>query len=160
VYPTAIGELAANSRLCPFPGKWITGLGFLAIPRAALLALADDSPAFEWRAGQMAWAFCESKVHYLGDGEQQRTMWIGEDYCLCLRLGGVDLLPIAVGHLKTVPLTADEETLRRIREGEPVGGDDALPVPFRVTTGSGSGLTVEQPERQKHGQGTVDQIDH
>jgi hypothetical protein len=64
----------------------------------------------------------------------------------------VDLLPIAVGHLKMVPLYADDETVRKVRDGEPLGMRGAERVPFRVSTGEGAGLTVQQPERQDDGQ--------
>lgn len=155
-YPTAVAEIAANSRLCPVPGKWLTGLGFFAIPRAALFALADASPAFDWRPGINLWEFTTSSLHELCHLGAPEMYWIGEDYWLCIRLGGVDLLPISVGHLKMVPLECDEHTLQRIAAGQPLEqrgpGERA---PFRVTTGEGSGLAVQQPERQANGQGDI-----
>jgi hypothetical protein len=149
IYATAIGELAASTQWSPFPDKWLTGLGFFAIPRAALLALADNSPAFQWR-GQTLWQFTQSSLHIFGV-DMNEPRWIGEDYWLCVRFGGVDLLPLAIGHLKQIPLYPDEETVRRVREGEPLQLGGVHGAPFRVMTSSGSErLTVEQkPERQK-----------
>lgn len=143
IYPTAIGELAASSALCPFPERWITGLGFFAIPRAALLQLADESPSFAWTEGRTLWEFTNSALHEL----RGQPVWLGEDYWLCIRLGGVDLLPIAVGHLKTIPLYADDETIRMIAERVPLVGPGGKPAPFRVSTGEGAGLTVQQEKR-------------
>lgn len=135
VYPTAAAEIAASTRWAP-PGKWFVGLGFLAIPRALIERLAAESPYFE-RRGRRIYEFTNSALHEV-DGELR---WYGEDYWLCKRLGGVDLLPIAIGHLKMIPLTVDEETLRKVREGIPLTGE---PTPFRVTTGAGGGYAVKQ----------------
>jgi hypothetical protein len=156
IYPTAVGEIAANSRLCPVRGKWLTGLGFFAIPRAALFALADASPAFDWRPGINLWEFTTSSLHELCHlDDQPEPYWLGEDYWLCIRLGGVDLLPISVGHLKLVPLECDEYTLQRVAAGESLEMHGGERVPFRVTTGQGSGLAVQQPERRTNGQGDI-----
>jgi hypothetical protein len=151
IYPTAVGEIAATSALCPFPGRWLAGLGFFAIPRDALLKLADESPSWEWRDGKTLWEFTNSALHEIGE----RRLWVGEDYWLSYRLGGVDLLPIAVGHLKMIPLYADDETVRRVRDGVRLGRPGAERVPFRVSTGEGAGLTVQQPERPNDGQGDI-----
>jgi hypothetical protein len=139
VYPTAISEMAASRQWAP-PGKWLAGLGFLAIPRENLLELARRSPSFVWRDNRTLYEFTNSALH-LVDGQHR---WYGEDYWLCHRLGGVNLLPIAVGHLKTVPLTAGDETLAKVRDGLPLDGTG--PRPFQVSTDQGSGLSVLQPE--------------
>lgn len=142
VYSTAISEIAATTRWAP-EGKWLAGLGFLAIPRQALLELAELSPSFEMR-GHKIWEFTRSALHVV-DGHSR---WYGEDYWLCARLGGVDVLPIAVGHLKTVPLVPDEETLRRVRERLPFEAAGARGLPFLVRTGQGTGLSVDQKTRE------------
>lgn len=143
VYPTAVSEIAARSDWAP-PGKWLAGLGFLAIPAAALSALAKASPEFRWREGETLWEFTQSALHEV-DGHAR---WYGEDYWLCHRLGGVDLLPIDVGHLKTIPLVVDEATLRKIRDGVPLRAAGSPALPFQVKTGQGTGLSVEQETRE------------
>lgn len=137
VYPTAIGGMAASTQFSPIPGRWVAGLGFFAIPRALLFKLAEDSTRFLWR-GKELYEFTNSAVH---DG-----LWIGEDYWLSIRLGGVELLPIAVGHLKMIPLFADRTTLEKIA-AKWVGGhaiDDGLEIagPFQATTSEGGGVVV------------------
>lgn len=147
VYSTAIGEIAASSELSPTPGKWLAGFGFLAIPRAVLIAMAERSPRFKWKNDQELYCFTDSALHQLHDGV---TRWVGEDYWFCYQLGGVDLLPIDVGHLKTIPLYASEETLKAIAAGTPL--ETGEPAPYRVETAQGAGTTVKQePRRGRRG---------
>lgn len=143
VYSTAIGEIAASSSLSPTPGKWLTGFGFLGVPRAVLFALAERVPKFKWKNGEELYCFTDSALHELHDGV---TRWIGEDYWFCYQLGGIDLLPIDVGHLKTVPLFASEETLQAIAAGTPL--DTGEPAPYRVETAQGAALSVKQEPRR------------
>jgi len=141
VYSTSIGEVAANSELSPTAGKWLAGFGFLAVPRAALFAMAERVPKFQWKNGQDLYCFTDSALHEI----QGVTRWVGEDYWFCYQLGGVDLLPIAVGHLKTIPLFASDETLQKIAAGTPL--DVGEPEPFRVETAPGEGVNVKQERR-------------
>lgn len=106
MYATTEGRLAAGK--LPGMDRWLTGLGLLAIPAAALLALEADSPPFPLSNGIFK-AFTSSSCH---DGK-----WFSEDFELCLRLGGVHLLPMAVGHLKTIPIYPDDTTVEKIRAG-------------------------------------------
>lgn len=109
MYATTKGTLAA-SRLAPVPGqrqRWLAGLGLLAIPLPLLLDVEARSTVFELDDGphtEFTWSACD-------DGK-----WYSEDYLLCRRLGGVYLLPVGVGHLKTVPLYPDQQTIDAIRD--------------------------------------------
>lgn len=113
-YATLQGTLAAS----PIDdGKfarqlWKTGLGLIAVPASLLLALEKRLPKFELLSGTYS-AFTSSGI---GDD----GAWWSEDFTLCARLGGVNLLPIAVGHLKTIPIYPDEETIQAIRNGVPL----------------------------------------
>jgi hypothetical protein len=118
VYPTAEGDLTAM-RWRPF--KFLCGLGFAAIPTTALRHLADNlRPVMYGDKDELIWPFCESRAHYsLG-------RWLAEDYDLSAKLGGFRLLPIAVGHIKPVPLVAVQEDVDRIcdwaQQVDPDGG--------------------------------------
>jgi hypothetical protein len=105
MYATTAGALAA----CRLDnGQWMTGLGLLAIPADLLLALRGRSQPFEFFE-ETRYAFTSSGAcggHYLS-----------EDFMLCKNLGGVDLLPIPVGHMKQAALYPDDETVAAIREG-------------------------------------------
>ena len=88
------------------PGRWLVGLGCLAIPRDLLLRLEQESEPFKLRGQELrefTWSAAEK-------GE-----WWSEDYRLCSRLGGVRLLPIAVGHKKPYLLWPDDSTLVEVR---------------------------------------------
>lgn len=90
-------------------GTWLVGLGCLAIPRAALLALEVSSESFEEKGevfSAFTWAGAEA------------GRWVGEDFRLCQRLGGVHLLPLVAGHVKKAVLWVDDETLRQIGEAQ------------------------------------------
>jgi len=108
-YIMSDGRLAGH----PHKDRWITGLGFLAIPRRQLLDLAEMSERFSDAHESDLIEFTSSGVQ-LVEGKRK---WLGEDYTLCLRLGGVDLVPIAVTHIKAVPLTPHmgrlDESLRQ-----------------------------------------------
>lgn len=91
------------------PMLWRTGLGCLAIPVAALLELERASESFEMRGkvySEFTWTGAEA-------GE-----WVAEDFRLCMQLGGVQLLPVAVGHIKKWPIWPDDDTLARIAQGD------------------------------------------
>jgi hypothetical protein len=101
------GRLAAR-----FVGpKWETGLGFLGIPAAKILSLSEDSPLFVGTAdGGLVHEFTRSGVVESDKGR----IWEPEDFHLCRRLGGVDLLDLRIAHLKTVPLSPNPEMLRAL----------------------------------------------
>lgn len=85
-------------------GRWLTGLACMAIPRARLDALAAElEPVGTIRP------WCLTGAHPEIPGE-----WVGEDLWFCLRFGGALLAPVAIGHLKFMPLVPDEDTLARI----------------------------------------------
>ncbi len=91
-YIMAGGQLVAKRK----NGKWFTGLGFLAIPAMLLMELAESSETFHCPIDELNGLdiikFTESRI--------VKREWQGEDYVLCERLGGVDLIPVGVGHLK------------------------------------------------------------
>lgn len=102
IYATQSRTIAAEPRA---DGLWMTGCGALAIPSRALLALEQRSPSFEMR-GKAYTAFTSTGA--------ENGRWMGEDFRLCANLGGVRLLPVAVGHVKPTPLWPDDETLARM----------------------------------------------
>lgn len=106
VYVDRDGRLLAEEQ----SWGWRTGLGFLAIPRKCLLEIAEKSPEQEPEDHiPRKWVFCNSGIY---DGE-----WIGEDYHLCKRLGGVELSNIAVGHLKPQVMYPSKEAIEGLFNG-------------------------------------------
>jgi len=96
------GRMAAHH-----DGKmWQVGLGFVAIPRQLLLDLYVTSRRFTGANGDPVREFTRSGVEGEWKGE-----WKGEDFWLTRRMGGVDLLPIGVGHIKPLVLYPQPETL-------------------------------------------------
>jgi len=87
--------------------RWRCGLGFLAIPATEIKRLSSKSLPYAGADGASTLEFTRSGV-IERDG---RRVWLPEDYCLSERLGGVDLLPIAVGHVKSVVLSPNESKL-------------------------------------------------
>lgn len=92
----------------PISGRWLAGLGCLAIPKELLFKLEQQSESVEL-LGKVYSAFT-----WCGP---EKGVWVAEDYRLSMRLGGVRMLPVAVGHLKPWPLFPDEETIEKIRAG-------------------------------------------
>ncbi|HLO20159.1 MAG TPA: hypothetical protein VK192_06665 [Sphingomicrobium sp.] len=95
-YTTATGTISHSPAPQLGKGLWFAGLGMIAIPRAAILRVRDESPTFKVGTRIGVRAFTEARMI---DGE-----WSSEDYTLSRRLGGVVLLPIAAGHLKVQSL--------------------------------------------------------
>lgn len=89
------------------PGAWLVGLGCVAIPRTVLLDLESKAEKFRFMDRELT-AFTWSGPQ---DGE-----WVSEDYRLSMNLGGVHLMPVAVGHIKKGSIWPDEATLRNIAE--------------------------------------------
>lgn len=120
------GTLAALKSTGVQPQHWVTGLGLLAIPSCVVLELEEHLPKFLFpdladpaRPEIQNTQFTQSGAV---DGK-----WWSEDYTLCKNLGGVHLLPIPVGHLKTIPIFPDAETVRKIRDGERFDDEAAPP---------------------------------
>jgi hypothetical protein len=90
-------------------GLWVVGLGCVAIPVPLLLELENKSESFEMN-GKVYSAFTWSAPEH---GE-----WLTEDYRLSQRLGGVHLMPLAVGHIKKGSIWPDDETLEKIGKFE------------------------------------------
>lgn len=88
--------------------QWLTGLGFFAIPRAALLALEAASERVHG-ATESCVAFCWSGP--------RNGYWEGEDYCLSRRLAA-QLLNLPVGHIKKVAQYPSRESLEQLLAGE------------------------------------------
>jgi len=85
-------------------GRYMGGLGFLAIPVATLVSLATRAPVYVADDGQEFWEFTSTGAELCDDGKRR---WRGEDYRLTRALGGADLLPVAVGHLKSKVVLPD-----------------------------------------------------
>ncbi len=101
--------MSQTGELCAVPlsnGRWATGLGLLAVPAALLERLALFSESFAYQ-GDTNWGFTESKC-------QGGRYW-SEDFTLCKRLGGVLLLPLPIGHRKTVTIRPDAAIVERVR---------------------------------------------
>jgi len=109
-YATKMSTLAGTRwKAGPTPGRWLVGLGCVAIPKRLLFELEAQSESFEIRGkAYSAFTWC---------GPEKGT-WIAEDYRLSMRLGGVALLPVAAGHIKKTTLLPDDDTLRRIAQDE------------------------------------------
>ena len=104
VYATLNAKVAAV-RWPEAPGLWLVGLGCVAIPRALLLELEERSESFEVN-GRFYSAFTWSGP--------ENGSWVAEDFRLSKNLGGVELCPLAVGHIKKGALWPDDETLARL----------------------------------------------
>lgn len=79
---------------------WLSGLAFIAIPAHLLLSLQDKSRIFDANGNQYT-AFTWTGV----EGKE----WMGEDSRLSFRLGGVEVVPVRIGHLKLMPIYPAEE---------------------------------------------------
>lgn len=88
--------------------RWLTGLGLLAIPAWQLLKLEQESEEFQ---------MIDAPYRAFTSSGARGGAWRGEDFTLCERLGGVHLLPIAIGHLKTVAIIPDDESINIVRAG-------------------------------------------
>lgn len=86
-------------------GRWLTGLGCLAIPRRLVFELEERAESFS-QNGKFYSAFT-----WCGPS---RGEWVAEDYRLSMNLGGVHLCPLAVGHIKKGSLWPDDETLAEL----------------------------------------------
>lgn len=117
-YATIVSRLAGTAWKAK-PGKWLVGLGCLAIPVPALLELEGKCDSFEMHNkaySAFTWAGAE------------RGEWVPEDYRLCMNLGGVHLMPLGVGHIKKWRIEPDAETLQRIAELN--AGSHTVPNPW------------------------------
>lgn len=90
-------------------GRWLVGLGCVAIPVPLLLELEQASESFELMGKvytEFTWCRAEGGA------------WVAEDFRLSMRLGGVHLLPLAVGHIKKGSIWPDDETIEALAKGE------------------------------------------
>lgn len=112
-YATKLSTLAGTRwKAGPTPGRWLVGLGCVAIPKRLLFELEEQSESFEMRGkAYSAFTWCGP----------EKGVWVAEDYRLSMRLGGVYLLPVAVGHIKKTTLLPDDDTLSRIARDEELG---------------------------------------
>lgn len=94
--------------------RWLTGLGFFGVRRSQLADLARRSELCRLRPGDFI-AFTWSGP---GSHGGQLGQWLSEDFRLCARLGGVSLLPIGVGHVKSRVLMPDADTLEHVARGQ------------------------------------------
>ncbi len=109
VYATGDSRVAAT-RIAVQPDVWLTGLGLFAVDAESLLTLGARLGAVRGPHGKPVVPFCVAGPY--------NGRWVSEDYCLGLRLGGVQLdHTCPAGHIKPVPLWPDEDTLARIGAG-------------------------------------------
>jgi hypothetical protein len=86
------------------PVRWLTGLACMAIPRQRMKRIR---PKLREVGGIPEW--CQTGAHPDYPGE-----WLPEDFWFCHHFGGVVLLPVAIGHIKPMPLWPDDRMLREI----------------------------------------------
>lgn len=86
------------------PLRWLTGLACMAIPRHRMARIRPNLPVV---GGITEW--CQTGTHASHPGE-----WFPEDFWFCQHFGGAILLPVAIGHIKPMPLWPDERMLREI----------------------------------------------
>jgi hypothetical protein len=124
MYITA-GKKLAGGRWAPPEGRewpeglkrrWCMGLGCMAIPARLLLELEQRTDSYSV-GERVVSEFCWSRA--------EGGHWIAEDYRLCRQLGGVHLLPLAVGHLKVWPIYPDAESVAAVME-------DRMTLPVQV----------------------------
>lgn len=112
VYGNAKGKLClCGMNWDPKAKRKMVGLGCCAIPLLRLTEYANTLPDVEGPDETILKPLCQSS--YVVDWEG-KLKWCSEDFWLSRELGGFDLLPLAVKHLKTVPLFPDEITLQAI----------------------------------------------
>lgn len=109
-------------------GLRMVGLGFLAVRVARLESMARRLGTVIGPSAATIVPFCESRVVIPEHDKLPR--WCSEDYWLCRALGGVKIAPhVAAGHLKTVPLWPDAETLQKLADGTPLPSEPPPPEP-------------------------------
>jgi hypothetical protein len=120
--PVSACYALANGRL-PFErlasGRFMGGLGFVAVPVAALVSLATRSNVISTDDGAQFWEFTCSTSELRENGAGRR--WLPEDYRLTRAFGGVDLLPLAIGHLKPKVVVPERSAFEALINKE---GDD------------------------------------
>lgn len=130
IYATAMATVAATL-LEPTTRRYLTGLGFLAIPVPLLLELESKSQSFRHGDGtytEYCWTGCADRFASQLLPPKLHDGWISEDYCLTLRLGGARLSRMAIGHMKTVPLYPDSMSCRRFGDQIPIAeGEEPIP---------------------------------
>jgi hypothetical protein len=107
-YVLADGKIGAQ--LIEETGQWLTGLGFLGIPVSHLQEVAKRCRKFRptIQSTDVFIEFCRSGPKDDGEGG---LVWEYEDFSLTEMLGGVTLLPLAVGHVKKRVLGYTNEEL-------------------------------------------------
>lgn len=107
-------KLDGSEDIAPWAhNRWLTGMGFMAIPKATLEKLADDSELISLTEDE------DTQIHaFTWSGPGVDGHWYSEDTRLCQRLGGVILAPVGIGHVKPQVLTPDSGSLSKIAEGQ------------------------------------------
>lgn len=126
IYGSKMGVVAAMGPRLNMPAdrRWLTGLGFFALPVARLRELAERAPKLR-HMGQTFPALCRTGLH-----PDEAVEWTSEDFWLCRDLGGVRLEPLPANHWKIEKhggewfqkvITVPQSTLAKIRasNGEP-----------------------------------------
>lgn len=112
-YPVSGVYVVSPTSLAHTPleaNRWLCGMGFMAIRRDLLQAYADRIGSVQTALSGEIWPFCQSRER---DGR-----WVSEDYWFSHEMGGVELIKIAVSHLKLVPLAPDERTVDMLSNPE------------------------------------------
>lgn len=94
------------------PGKWLAGLGVMAIPVQCLRDLKKLSVETSAR-GKRITCYTASKPMNINN----KWEWSSEDYTLCMYLGGVNLEPdLRFGHRKMLPIFPSDSMSRKLSE--------------------------------------------
>ena len=106
------------------PDRRMTGLGFIAVPVAALERLSEKIGLMKHGTAEPLFfhPFCCTgrPPVWWGDatqnGPQTAPPWCSEDFWLCLSLGGVLLAPVPAVHWKLARHVPSAEALRTVEQ--------------------------------------------
>lgn len=112
----------SNGRLCASNKsgiEWEVGMGFMACRLDHLIRIAEGLSRLRlelYPDERGIVPFSRSGEHPTAPGR-----WTSNDYWFCRELGGVDLLPLSIGHYKQIPIFPDDETVRKVIAKEDLG---------------------------------------
>ena len=112
-YGMTNGKLAAGAHPLR-PDRFLTGLGFIAVPVAALEDLSERLPVAK-HGEDYFHPFCCTGFHpETLASPAAHQLWVSEDYWLCLSLGGVELAPIPANHWKLSRIVPSVDSLSHV----------------------------------------------
>ena len=85
--------------------RFVAGLGFIAASVKVLNEKAKELPTFRWK---------DTEATLWTKAGPDEGIWGQEDIYFCKQFGGVEIAPIIVGHLKTIPMAPSRDAVERI----------------------------------------------